>query len=162
VGERENGRERGIWGKREGRLGQLGPKGARWGGGWASQGRPGRPGRPTAREREKGRRERRKRKKRKRRKKGFLLFEIRFFLDECTYIFKQSKECMVRHDASNNIKFFKVLLYTGSKAKTRRDFGKDQGLARRKGKKERVAPEFGERKEEKNSTPKFRALQSVT
>jgi hypothetical protein len=38
-------------------------------------------------------------------------------------------------------------------------FRKDQGLARRKGKKERVTPEFGERKEEKNSTPKFRALQ---
>jgi hypothetical protein len=50
------------------------------------------------------------------------------------------------------------LLYTRSKAKTRCDFGKDQGLARRKGKKERVTPEFGERKEEKNSTPKFRAL----
>jgi hypothetical protein len=39
-------------------------------------------------------------------------------------------------------------------------FRKDQGLARRKGKKERVTPEFGERKEEKNSTPKFRALQT--
>jgi hypothetical protein len=50
------------------------------------------------------------------------------------------------------------LLYTRSKAKTRCDFGKDQGLARRKGKKERVTPEFGERKEEKNSTTKFRAL----
>jgi hypothetical protein len=34
-------------------------------------------------------------------------------------------------------------------------FGKDQGLARRKGKKERVTPEFGERKEEeeKKFTP---------
>jgi hypothetical protein len=31
-------------------------------------------------------------------------------------------------------------------------------LARRKGKKERVTPEFGERKEEKKSIPKFRAL----
>jgi hypothetical protein len=38
-------------------------------------------------------------------------------------------------------------------------FGKDQGLARRKREKERVTPEFGVRKEEKNSTPKFRALQ---
>jgi hypothetical protein len=37
-------------------------------------------------------------------------------------------------------------------------FGKDQGLARRKKEKERVTPEFGERKEEKSSTPKFRAL----
>jgi hypothetical protein len=40
-----------------------------------------------------------------------------------------------------------------SKAKTRCDFGKDQGLARRKGKKERVTPEFGERKEEKILPP---------
>jgi hypothetical protein len=60
---------------------------------------------------------------------------------------------MVRHDASNDIKCFKVLLYTRSKAKTRCDFGKDQGLARRKGKKERVTPEFGERKEEKILPP---------
>jgi hypothetical protein len=60
---------------------------------------------------------------------------------------------MIRHDASNNIKYFKVLLYTGSKAKTRCDFGKGQGLARRKGKKESVTPEFGERKEEKILPP---------
>jgi hypothetical protein len=60
---------------------------------------------------------------------------------------------MVRHDASNDIKCFKVLLYTRSKAKTSCDFGKDQGLARRKGKKERVTPEFGERKEEKILPP---------
>jgi hypothetical protein len=65
---------------------------------------------------------------------------------------------MVRHGASHKIKCFKVLLYARSKAKTRCDFGKDQGLAGRKGKKERVTPEFGEGKEEKNSTPKFRAL----
>jgi hypothetical protein len=77
-----------------------------------------------------------------------------------TFLINQ-KVCMVRHGASHKIKCFKVLLYTRSKAKTRCDFGKDQGLARRKGKKERVTPEFGERKEEKNSTPKFRALQSV-
>jgi hypothetical protein len=32
-------------------------------------------------------------------------------------------------------------------------FRKDQGLARRKGKKERVTPEFGERKEEKIIPP---------
>jgi hypothetical protein len=74
-------------------------------------------------------------------------------LDECFYIFKQSKVCMVRHGASHEIKCFKVLLYTRSKAKTRCDFGKDQGLARRKGKKERVTPEFGERKEEKILPP---------
>jgi hypothetical protein len=55
---------------------------------------------------------------------------------------------MVRHGASHKIKCFKVLLYTRSKAKTRFDFGKDQGLAREREKK-RVTPEFGERKEEK-------------
>jgi hypothetical protein len=44
------------------------------------------------------------------------------------------KVCMVRHGASPKIKFFKVLLYTRSKAKTRYNFGKDQGLARGKGK----------------------------
>jgi hypothetical protein len=60
---------------------------------------------------------------------------------------------MVRHGASHEIKCFKVLLYTRSKAKTRCDFGKDQDLARRKGKKERVTPEFGERKEEKILPP---------
>jgi hypothetical protein len=60
---------------------------------------------------------------------------------------------MVRHGASPKIKCFKVLLHMRSKAKTRCDFGKDQGLARRKGKKERVTPEFGERKEEKILPP---------
>jgi hypothetical protein len=40
-------------------------------------------------------------------------------------------------------------------------FRKYQGLARRKGKKERVTPEFGERKEEKILPPKFRALQKI-
>jgi hypothetical protein len=44
------------------------------------------------------------------------------------------KECMVRHDASTKIKYFRVLLYMGSQAETRYNFGKDQGLARRKGK----------------------------
>jgi hypothetical protein len=68
---------------------------------------------------------------------------------------------MVRHGALHKIKCFKVLLYARSKAKTPCDFGKDQGLARRKGKKERVTPEFGEGKEEKNSTTKFRALQQI-
>jgi hypothetical protein len=69
-----------------------------------------------------------------------------------TFLINQ-KVCMVRHGASHKIKCFKVLLYTRSKAKTRCDFGKDQGLARRKGKKERVTPEFGERKEEKILPP---------
>jgi hypothetical protein len=66
---------------------------------------------------------------------------------------------MVRHGASHKIKCFKVLLYTRSKAKTRCDFGKDQSLARRKGKKERVMPEFGERKEEKKF---YHQIQGVT
>jgi hypothetical protein len=60
---------------------------------------------------------------------------------------------MVRHGAPSKIKYFKVLLYTGSKAKTRYDFGKDQGLAREREKKKRVTPEFGERKEEKILPP---------
>jgi hypothetical protein len=44
------------------------------------------------------------------------------------------KVCMVRHGASPKIKYFKVLLYMRSKAKTRYNFGKDQGLVRGKGK----------------------------
>jgi hypothetical protein len=75
-----------------------------------------------------------------------------------TFLINQ-KVCMVRHGASHKIKCFKVFLYTGSKAKTRCDFGKDQGLARRKGKKERVTPEFGERKEEKKF---YHQIQGVT
>jgi hypothetical protein len=66
---------------------------------------------------------------------------------------------MVRHDASHKIKYFKVLPYTRSKAKTRYNFGKDQGLARRKGKKESVTPEFGEGKEEKKF---YHQIQGVT
>jgi hypothetical protein len=42
------------------------------------------------------------------------------------------------------IKYFRVLLYTRSQAESRYNFGKDQGLARGKGKKERVTPKFGE------------------
>jgi hypothetical protein len=45
------------------------------------------------------------------------------------------------------------LLYTGSKAKTRYNFGKGQGLAREREKKKRVMPEFGKRKEEKILPP---------
>jgi hypothetical protein len=40
-------------------------------------------------------------------------------------------------------------------------FRKDQGLARRKGKKERVTPEFGERKEEKILPPNSRRYSHV-
>jgi hypothetical protein len=46
---------------------------------------------------------------------------------------KQNK-CIARHGAANKIKHFRVLLYTRTKAKTRYNFGKDQGLARGKGK----------------------------
>jgi hypothetical protein len=53
-------------------------------------------------------------------------------------------KCMVRHDATNKRKYFRVLLYTRSQAESRYNFGNDQGLARRKRKKERVMPEFGE------------------
>jgi hypothetical protein len=68
-----------------------------------------------------------------------------------TFLINQ-KVCMVRHGASLKIKCFKVLLYTRSKAKTRYNFGKGQGLAREREKK-RVTPEFGERKEEKILPP---------
>jgi hypothetical protein len=44
------------------------------------------------------------------------------------------KGCTVLHGASNKIKYFRVLLYMGSQAESRYNFGKDQGLARRKGK----------------------------
>jgi hypothetical protein len=77
---------------------------------------------------QKGRREGREK------RKGFSFSKIYFPLDESIHIFNQSKVCMVRHGASHKIKYFEVLLYTRSKAKTRYDFGKDQGLARGKGK----------------------------
>jgi hypothetical protein len=44
------------------------------------------------------------------------------------------KGCTVRHGASHKTKYFRVLLYMGSQAESRYNFGKDQGLARRKGK----------------------------
>jgi hypothetical protein len=108
VGERENGREReGFGGRREGRLGPKGPRG-----GTAGPGRrgAGRGGPQRGREKKGGEREEKENKKKK---KKVFSFSKSVFLDECTYIFKQSKECMVRHDASNNVKYFKVLLYTG-------------------------------------------------
>jgi hypothetical protein len=50
------------------------------------------------------------------------------------FIFSNNqKGCTVRHGASNKIKYFRVLLYMGSQAESRYNFGKDQGLARRKG-----------------------------
>jgi hypothetical protein len=47
-------------------------------------------------------------------------------------------------------KIFLGFTYTRSQAESRYNFGKDQGLARRKEKKERVTPEFGEWRKEKN------------
>jgi hypothetical protein len=90
---------------------------------------------------------------REREKEKDFLFLKSKFLGECFHILINQKKCMVWHGASQKIKRFKVLLHTRSKAKTRCDFGKDQGLARRKGKEERVTPEFGERKEEKILPP---------
>jgi hypothetical protein len=50
--------------------------------------------------------------------------------------------------------------YTRCRANSRYNFWKRSRLSEKKReKKERVTPEFGERKEEKNSTPKFKALQ---
>jgi hypothetical protein len=66
---------------------------------------------------------------------------------------------MVRHGAPSKIKYFKVLLYTGSKAKTHYNFGKDQGLAREREKKKGVTPEFGERKRRKKF---YHQIQGVT
>ena len=66
---------------------------------------------------------------------------------------------MVRHGASSKIKYFRVLLYMGSQAESRYTLERSR-FSEEKREKERVTPEFGEGKEEKNSTPKFRALQS--
>jgi hypothetical protein len=44
------------------------------------------------------------------------------------------KGCMVLHGASTKTKYFRVLLYMGSQTESRYNFGKDRGLARRKGK----------------------------
>ena len=72
---------------------------------------------------------------------------------------KQSKEMQGSAWCIKQHKVFRVFLTRKFQAELRYNFGKDQGLAREREKK-RVTPEFGERKEEKNSTPKFRALQT--
>jgi hypothetical protein len=51
--------------------------------------------------------------------------------------------------------------YTRHRANSRYTFGKDQGLVRRKGKKERVTPEFGERKEEKKFYPQIQGVTNM-
>jgi hypothetical protein len=43
-------------------------------------------------------------------------------------------KCVVRHGAASKIKYSRVLLYTRSQAESRYNFGKDQGLARGRGK----------------------------
>jgi hypothetical protein len=52
----------------------------------------------------------------------------------------------------------RVLLYMGSQAESRYNFGKRSRFSEEKREKERVTPKFGGGKEGKNSTPKFRAL----
>jgi hypothetical protein len=66
--------------------------------------------------------------------KGFPFSKNLLSLDECIYILNNQKVYMVRHGASHKIKYFRVLLYMGSQAESPYNFGKDQGLARRKGK----------------------------
>jgi hypothetical protein len=63
------------------------------------------------------------------------------------------KVCMVRHGASHKIKYFRVLLYMGSQAESRYNFGKRSRFSEEKREKERVTPEFGEGKEEKILPP---------
>ena len=84
---RERERDWGVLGKIKGggRHGPTGPKGAR-GGGWAGRGGPRR-----GRGREK-KEEREKEKEKEKERKGFFSpFRNPIFLDECTYISKQSK-----------------------------------------------------------------------
>jgi hypothetical protein len=71
------------------------------------------------------------------------------------------KVCMVRLGASHKIKYFRVLLYTGSQAESRYKFGKRSRFSEEKREKERVTPEFGEGKEEKILPPnsgRYRSL----
>jgi hypothetical protein len=77
-----------------------------------------------------------------------------------THSLNKQNKCMVWHGAANKREYFRVLLYTRSQVESRYNFGKDQGLATRKGKKERVTPEFGERRKEKIELQKFGALQT--
>jgi hypothetical protein len=63
---------------------------------------------------------------------------------------------MVRHGAANKIKYFRVLLYTGSQAESRYNFGKDQDLARGEREKEKGNARIWRVKKRKNSTPKIR------
>ena len=62
------------------------------------------------------------------------------------------KGCTVRHGASNKIKYFRVLLYMGSQAESRYTLERSR-FSEEKREKERVTPECGEGKEEKNLPP---------
>jgi hypothetical protein len=85
---RERERDFGEIGGKGGGGWANGPKGARAGGGWAGWGRLGRPGAAHGA----GERKREGREKEKEKKgKGFSPFRNPIFLDECTYISKQSK-----------------------------------------------------------------------
>jgi hypothetical protein len=66
---------------------------------------------------------------RKRKEFSFFLKSNFLWMNAFTFLNNQ-KVCMVWHGASPKIKYFKVLLYMGSKAKTCYNFGKGQGLAR--------------------------------
>jgi hypothetical protein len=73
-----------------------------------------------------------------------------------TFLNKQ-KVCMVRHGASHKIKYFRVLLYMGPQAESA-ILWKRSRFSEEKREKERVTPEFGEGKEEKNSTPQIQGV----
>jgi hypothetical protein len=97
VGKKENEREGegfwGNWGEKGGGGWANGPKGARGGGGWAGQGRLGRAG--AAHGAGERKREEREKEKEKERKGFFSPFRNPIFLDECTYISKQSKNAQL-------------------------------------------------------------------
>jgi hypothetical protein len=130
AGRGEGGR--GGWLGRAGQLGHARGEGA----GWAKKGR---------REGE-------------RKEKDFPFSKV-YFIDECFHNFNQSKiNVWFGMVQQTKIKYFRFLLYTRSQAESRYNFGKDQCLARVKGRKKRVTPEFGEWRKEKIQLPKFGAL----
>jgi hypothetical protein len=72
-------------------------------------------------------------------------------------------KCMVRHGAANKIKYFRVLLYTRSQAESCYNFGKDQGLARGKGKKRKGnAQILASEEKEKKINSKIRGVTNLS
>jgi hypothetical protein len=57
-------------------------------------------------------------------------------------------------------KIFLGFTHTSCRTNPRYNFGKDQGLARRKGKRKGQRPNLASEEKKKNSTPKFGALQT--